>query len=99
MTSETSVQPAAPRSSETPPQRILERFAGAYLTRTRMTVTLGGLCASTVLVGIIATAFGSVHISLLRVFHEPFSPDHAILMSARLPRVLMGATVGAVLAT
>ena len=47
---------------------------------------------------IVAAAFGSVHISLVRALVEPLSPDHAIFFSARLPRVLMGAAVGAALA-
>jgi ABC-type Fe3+-siderophore transport system permease subunit len=47
---------------------------------------------------VVASAFGSVHISLLQAIREPFSPDHAILFGARLPRVIMGAIVGAVLA-
>ncbi|HKV55110.1 MAG TPA: iron ABC transporter permease [Candidatus Binataceae bacterium] len=75
-----------------------ERFAGAYLTRARMSLTLGVLAACAIAVGIIATAFGSVHIDLLRAIGEPLSPDHAILFGARLPRVLMGAVVGAILA-
>jgi iron complex transport system permease protein len=63
-----------------------------------MVVTLGALSASTIVVIVIATAFGSVHIDLLRAISEPFSPDRAILLGARVPRVLMGAAVGAVLA-
>jgi len=39
-----------------------------------------------------------VHISLWRALTEPDSPDYAILIGARLPRVLIGAAVGAVLA-
>jgi iron complex transport system permease protein len=46
----------------------------------------------------LASAFGSVHISLLQAIRAPTSPDSAILLSARLPRVFMGAFVGAVLA-
>ncbi len=63
-----------------------------------MAVTLGALSVITIAVVIIATAFGSVHIDLMRAIREPFSPDRAILLGARLPRVLMGALVGAVLA-
>jgi iron complex transport system permease protein len=96
------VQPVAPQSNDAPPPRppqsVQQRFAGAYLTRTRMVMTLGVLSAVTIVVLIIATAFGSVHIDLLRAVREPFSPDRAILLGARLPRVLMGAIVGAVLA-
>jgi len=71
---------------------------GAPLTRTRMVTTLVILAAGTVAIAIIATAFGTVHISLWRAFAEATSPDHAILTGVRLPRVLMGAMVGAVLA-
>jgi iron complex transport system permease protein len=63
-----------------------------------MVVTLGVLGAVTIVVMAVANAFGSVHISLLRAIRDPFSPDHAILLGTRLPRVLMGAIVGAVLA-
>ncbi|MGH7934781.1 MAG: FecCD family ABC transporter permease [Candidatus Binataceae bacterium] len=73
-------------------------FAGAYLTRTRMAATLTVLGVAAVAVCIAGLAFGSVHISLLRAVTEPSGPDHAILFGARLPRVLMGAVVGAILA-
>ena len=45
-----------------------------------------------------AVAYGTVRIDLYRALTQPASSDHAILFSARLPRVLMGAVVGAVLA-
>jgi iron complex transport system permease protein len=70
----------------------------AHLTRARTVITLGALSALLAAIAIIATAFGSVHISLMRAVAEPFSPDRAILVGARLPRVLMGAIIGAVLA-
>jgi ABC-type Fe3+-siderophore transport system permease subunit len=63
-----------------------------------MALTLGVLFAVVVAVGIAGAVFGSVHINLLTALREPASPDHAILFEARLPRVLMGAIVGAVLA-
>ena len=95
-------QPVARQSSDaqlsSPAQSLPQHFAGAHLTRARMVVTLGALSAITIVVMVIATAFGSVHIDLLRATSEPFSPDRAILLGARLPRVLMGAAVGAVLA-
>jgi iron complex transport system permease protein len=75
-----------------------ERFAGAYLSRARMSTTLAVLTAATIAIGIIAIACGSVHINLTRALADPLSPDRAILSGARLPRVLMGAAVGAVLA-
>lgn len=73
-------------------------FAGAYLTRTRMVITLATLCAVTIVILIVGSAFGSVHIDLLRAVRQPLSQDRAILLGARLPRVVMGAMVGAVLA-
>ncbi|SRR5579875_1153914 len=77
----------------------LESLDAAHLTRTRMLLTLGILGIGSTMVGVIATAFGSVHINLLRALRDPLSPDHAILIGARLPRVFMGAIVGALLAT
>src|SRR5579885_1462934 len=77
----------------------LESLDAAHLTRTRMLLTLGILGIGSTMVGVIATAFGSVHINLLRALRDPLSPDHAIRIGARLPRVFMGAVVGAMLAT
>ncbi|HLW69586.1 MAG TPA: iron ABC transporter permease [Candidatus Binataceae bacterium] len=77
---------------------MTERVRGAHLTPARMTTTLAALAAGVVAIAIIATAFGSVHISLLRAVADPLSPDRAILIGARMPRVLIGAIVGAVLA-
>src|SRR5258708_30826588 len=74
---------------------VPEAFSGAHLTRTRMALTLGALTLLALLSAIVAATFGSVHISLVRALSEPLSPDHAIFVSARLPRVLMGAPVGA----
>ena len=85
--------PAAASSSA-----VLEDLAGAHLTRVRMALTLGALTLLVLLSAIVAAAFGSVHISLLRALGEPHSPDHAIFFSVRLPRVLMGVVVGAALA-
>ncbi|MBV8771950.1 MAG: iron ABC transporter permease [Deltaproteobacteria bacterium] len=90
--------PPQPRSNEAPLKPLAQCFDGAYLTSTRMAVMLTALGAATIAVAVVASAFGSVHVSLLRAFQEPFSPDHAILLGARLPRVLMGAIVGALLA-
>ncbi len=56
---------------------------------------LGALVAAVCLLGLL---FGSVSISLPAAFTQPASADHAILFTARLPRVLMGAVVGAILA-
>ena len=76
----------------------LREFADAHLTRTRMTVTLVVLGAVLIVVSMVAVAFGSVHIDLMRAISDPSSADRAILFGARLPRVLMGAIVGAALA-
>ena len=73
-------------------------FDDAHLTRARIVVVLGVLSLTTIVVAITALMFGSVHISLTRAVTEPLSPDRAILVGARIPRVLMGAIVGAVLA-
>jgi iron complex transport system permease protein len=75
-----------------------ESLAASHLTRTRMVATLGLLTAATVAILIGACAVGSVHISLMRALTDSASPDHAILFVARIPRVLMGAIVGAILA-
>lgn len=80
------------------PTADLRRLSGAHLTRARMLAVIGALAAILIAVIIAATALGSVPIDLWRAFSRPESPDHAIFFSARLPRVLMGAVVGAVLA-
>ncbi|HUA33770.1 MAG TPA: iron ABC transporter permease [Candidatus Binataceae bacterium] len=71
----------------------------AHLTRGRMFAILGSLIAILAACALIAVSFGSVHISLLRAISDPSSPDHAIFFAARLPRVLMGIAIGAVLAS
>jgi ABC-type Fe3+-siderophore transport system permease subunit len=63
-----------------------------------MAVTLAALFAAMIACAVAAAAFGSVHISIMRAFGDASSPDHAIFFGARLPRVLMGIAVGAVLA-
>jgi iron complex transport system permease protein len=73
-------------------------FADAHLTRARMAMTLVVLGAVLVVVAMVAAAFGSVHIDLMRAIGDRASADHAILFGARIPRVLMGAIVGGVLA-
>jgi iron complex transport system permease protein len=70
----------------------------APLTKGRMAATLIILTIATVVVAVVAIAFGSVHISLARAVVDAASPDRAILIGVRLPRILMGAIVGAVLA-
>jgi iron complex transport system permease protein len=76
----------------------IESLAEAHLTRLRMATTIGALSLLLLMSIIVAAAFGSVRVSLVRAFVEPHSPDHAIFFGARLPRVLMGAAVGGVLA-
>ena len=76
----------------------LRDFADAHLTRARLATTLMMVGAVLIVVSIVAAAFGSVHIDLMRALAERSSADHAILFGARIPRVLMGAIVGAVLA-
>ncbi len=90
------VAASAPRAALS--SAIIDDFSSAHLTRARTALTLGALSLLVLLSAIVAAAFGSVHISLLRALGEPLSPDHAIFFSARLPRVLMGAAVGAALA-
>jgi ABC-type Fe3+-siderophore transport system permease subunit len=70
----------------------------AYLTRGRLTVTLVLMGAGLVMIAVMASAFGTVHISMLRATRDAASPDRAILTSVRLPRVLIGGAVGAILA-
>ena len=76
----------------------LADFAAAHLTSARMTMILVALGGLLIVVAIIAVTFGSVHIHLIRAIADRSSADHAILFGARIPRVLMGAIVGAVLA-
>lgn len=72
--------------------------ASAHLTRVRLTITLALMAAGLALVTMGAAAFGSVHISIVRAVSDAASPDRAILMSVRAPRVLIGVAVGAILA-
>ncbi len=91
------VAASAPGAAPSPAvlEDLSEDFSAAHLTRARMTLTLGALSLVVLLSMIVAAAFGSVHINLVRALIEPRSPDHAIFFSARLPRVLIGAAVGA----
>jgi len=73
-------------------------MAHAHLTRTRLAGVLTMLGVALIAVCTLAALFGSVSISFARALGQPSSPDHAILFTARLPRVLMGAVVGATLA-
>ncbi|MGO9604832.1 MAG: FecCD family ABC transporter permease [Candidatus Binataceae bacterium] len=75
-----------------------EAGAGAYLTRAKMVAVLLLLALVLIVAVLVAATFGSVHISLLRAFDDASSPDHIIFFAARLPRLVMGIIVGAVLA-
>jgi iron complex transport system permease protein len=70
----------------------------AYLTRARMVTVLLALGVVLVAVCALALLFGSVKINFIRALTQASSPDRAILFTARMPRVLMGAVVGAILA-
>ncbi|HZP44232.1 MAG TPA: iron ABC transporter permease [Candidatus Binataceae bacterium] len=70
----------------------------AHLTRTRMVAALGGLSAVTVIIAGIAITCGSMHIDLARALTDAASPDRAILVGVRVPRVLIGLIVGGILA-
>lgn len=85
-----------PRASA--PEADAAALSAAYLTRARTLWTLTLMLLATALVAIVAAAIGSVHIDLLRALADAASPDRAIFVDARLPRVLMAAAVGAVLA-
>lgn len=93
--------PARPRAHPDPGHSadMLEApVAQPYLTGRRMASVLGGLCVLLLAVCALGMFFGSVRIDLMRALTQPSSPDHAILFAARVPRVLMGAVVGAILA-
>ena len=76
----------------------LSRPSSTHLTRARLVSVLTALTILLIASALIAVSFGSAHISLIRAFTDSASPDHAIFYGARLPRVLMGIAVGAVLA-
>jgi iron complex transport system permease protein len=84
-----------------PPREVAagHNLSRAHLTRGRMLSTLAVLLAILVVASLFAASFGSVHISLLRAFDDASSPDHAIFFAARLPRILMGIAIGAILAS
>src|SRR5258708_28304588 len=88
----------APQAYQVAPHHGGDQFTDAHLTRGRLVSILSALFALLIVCAIAAASFGSAHISLSRAFTDPMSPDHAIFFGARLPRVLMGAVVGAVLA-
>jgi iron complex transport system permease protein len=84
--------------AESMPAASVNYFAGAHLTRGRAAFALLVLAGMLGLVVVLACATGSVHISLARALENPASPDHAILFVARIPRVILGGVVGAILA-
>jgi ABC-type Fe3+-siderophore transport system permease subunit len=81
-----------------PPEDSMPPLERAYLTRARLFGVLAALGILLAAVCMMAVMFGSVSIDFLRAITQRSSPDHAILFQARLPRVLMGAAVGATLA-
>ena len=83
-----------PAAGNHPPQRN----SAAHLTRSRLLRILAALAILLIVCAAAGGLFGSAHISLVRAFSDPGSPDHAIFFGARLPRVLMGVIVGAMLA-
>jgi len=74
-------------------------LSSSYVTRTRLALVLGVLTLLLLAVVVIAASFGSVQISVVRAIRDGSSPDHAIFFTARVPRVVMGLIVGAVLAS
>jgi iron complex transport system permease protein len=90
-----SASEAEPRQSR---NQFKEPILPAHLTRARMVSVLFGLCVILAVVSLLGILLGSVPINLIHALTRPASPDHAILFAARLPRVLMGAVVGATLA-
>jgi iron complex transport system permease protein len=92
-----SAAPAAPRQSRGKGLGVAPMEQG-YLTRARMVAVLFALGVALAAVCTLALLFGSVKIDFVRALTQPSSPDHAILFAARMPRVLMGAVVGAILA-
>lgn len=89
----------AARSAEGAVKIDLDAFEGAYLTRSRMMLYLSILTIALIVCLLVAASFGSVPVSIIRAFADAASADHAIFFGVRLPRVLMGAVVGAVLAS
>jgi iron complex transport system permease protein len=89
---------AEPRQGPHAPDRDAAPINSAHLTRARLIGVLAALGAMLVGVTAFGVLFGSVPINLIHAVTRPASPDHAILFAARLPRVLMGAIVGATLA-
>lgn len=69
-----------------------------HLTARRLAGTLGVLAAALVGSLVLATLVGPVAVDLGAAFAVPESPERAIVLYARLPRVLLAAVVGAALA-
>lgn len=69
-----------------------------YLTPARVAGALAILGAILAVTTLAALACGSAHLSLVTALCDAASPDRAILMGVRMPRVMMGAAVGAALA-
>lgn len=89
---------ARARDAEAGARRASEELIDAHLTRARLGWTLLGLGVLLIAVAIAAVAAGSVHLDLWRALTGRSSAGHAILLGVRVPRVLMAAVVGAILA-
>jgi iron complex transport system permease protein len=76
----------------------IDEPADAHLTPARMFAVLAALVLLTTIAAVAAASLGSVSIDLRRALVDSASADHAIFFGARLPRVLMGLIVGAILA-
>jgi iron complex transport system permease protein len=86
-----------------PAHAIATAIVASPSVRARMVRTIGGFGLLTVVVCLLAPLAGSSHISLFRAFDRtvPFAEnvDAQIFFSARLPRVLTAALVGAAFAS
>lgn len=69
------------------------------LRLTRFTWVLLGLLFLVLTGAVLSLLWGGVPIHLSQAWHDPLSPDHAILFDARLPRVLLALIVGFSLST
>ncbi|MGH7947775.1 MAG: FecCD family ABC transporter permease [Candidatus Binataceae bacterium] len=77
----------------------LGELGSARLTPARMASTLALLAAIVLASVLVASAFGPVRINPLRALSDSTSADYAILLGVRLPRVVMGVVIGAILAS
>ena len=88
-----------------------EAFHGAVLTEPRWFITMGVLCLTTILLGLVCLQFGAEQIGLSEIIRiiarvvsgegesEALGTTGTIVMQVRLPRVLLGFLVGCCLAS